>query len=58
MLTQLKNMSVRRYVNKSLKVITSPEVVLVFGIIGASIKICHEIVGYLNEHRRPIGFRK
>jgi hypothetical protein len=58
MFTRLKNIPVRRYVNKPLKVITSPEVVLVFGIIGAGIKMCHEIVGYLNEHRRPMGFRK
>ena len=58
MLTKLQNIPVRRYVNKTLKVITSPEVVLVFGLIGASIKMCHEIVNYLNEHRRPIGFRK
>jgi hypothetical protein len=58
MLTKFKNIPVRDYFDRSLKVVTSPEVILLFGVIGGLVKICHEINEFRKEHRRPIGFRK
>jgi len=58
MLEKIQNIPIRYHVNKTLKIITSPEVILTFGIIGAIVKICHDIEAFRKEHRRPIGFRK